>query len=70
MASTRQGPGGLPIARLIMITAMVTLFSQLAEVKDFEDLNNSGWSTWYFRLGGGRGWNARCKMDFASWSME
>ena len=36
---------------------------QLAEVKDgfedFEDLNNSGWSTWYFRLGGGRGWNAR-----------
>ena len=44
---------------------------QLAEVKDgfedFEDLNNSGWSTWYFRLGGGRGWNARCKMDFA-WS--
>ena len=61
MASTRQGPGGLPIARWIMI--MVTLFSQLAEVKDgfedFEDLNNSGWSAWYFRLGGGRGWNAR-----------
>ena len=62
MASTRQGPGGLPIARLLMITMhMVTLFWQLVKdgFEDFEDLNNSGWSTWYFRLGGGRGWNAR-----------
>ena len=62
MASMRQGPGGLPIARLIVITMhMVTLFSQLVKYgfEDFEDLNDSGWSSGYFRLGGGRVWNAR-----------